>query len=150
MICGCISWYGVGTLSCITGKINLEKHKTILEDKIRPVIARNFLDNQYLIQDNNAPVHRSRVLQEYKAKNNLKSIFWSAQSTDSNIIEKIWLYIKRKLAYRHCVIHCNEDLFREINKIWMDIPPCFIQNLYLSIPKRIMSVIRLKGHITKY
>ena len=98
-------------------KYNSEKYKTILEDNIWPEIARNFPENQYFFQDNNAPVHRLRVLQEYKAKNSLKSISWSAYPPDLNIIENIWLYIKRKLAYRHCVIHSNEDLFREINKI---------------------------------
>ena len=138
---GCICWYGVGTLTCITVYINSEKYKTILEDNIWPVIARHFHENQNLFQDDNAPFHRSRVLQEYKAKNSLKSISWPAQSPDLNILENIWLYIKRKLAYRHCVIHSNEDLFREINKIWMDILPYFVQNLYLSIPRKIMSVI---------
>ena len=150
MIWGCICWYGVGTLRFITVNINSEKYKTILGDNILPVNARHFLENQYLFHDDNVPVHRSRVLQEYKAKNNLKSTSWPTQSPDLNIIENIWLYIKRKLAYRHCVIHSNEDLFWEINKIWMDIPPCSIQNLYLSIPKRIMPVISSKGHITKY
>ena len=74
MIWGGICWYSVGTLTCITGNINSEKYKTILEDNIWPVIARHFPENQYLFHDDNAPVHRSRVLQEYKAKNNLKSI----------------------------------------------------------------------------
>ena len=66
--------YTLLTLTCITGNINSEKYKTILEDNIWPVIARHFPENQYLFHDDNAPVHRSRVLQEYKAKNNLKSI----------------------------------------------------------------------------
>ena len=74
MIWGGICWYGVGTLTCITGNINSEKYKTVLEDNIWPVIARHFPENQYLFHDDNAPVHRFRVLQEYKAKNNLKSI----------------------------------------------------------------------------
>ena len=153
MIWGCICWYGVGTLTCITGNIFSEKYKTILEDNIWPVIARHFPDNEYLFQGDNAPVHRSAVFQEYKDKNNLKSTSWPAQPPDLNIIENIWLlYILKEkwLTSRHCVIYINEDLFWEINKIWMDIPPCFIQNLYLSIPNRIMSVIHLKGHIRKY
>ena len=75
-----ICWYGVGTLTCITGNINSEKYKTILDDNIWPVIARHFPENQYLFHDDNAPVHRSRVLQEYKAKNNLKSFLTSTIS----------------------------------------------------------------------
>ena len=128
----------------------LKKCKTILEHNIWPVIAKHFHENQYLFHGDNTLVHRSRVLQEQKAKNNLKSISWPAQSPDLNIIENIWLHIKRKLSYRHCVILSYGDLFREINKIWMDILPFSITNLYLSIPKRIMSLIRSKGHITKY
>ena len=105
---GCICWYGVGTLTCITVNINSEKYKTILEDNYWPVIARHFPEYQYLFHNDNTPVHRSRVLQEYKAINDLKYISWPAQSPDFNIIENIWLYVKRKLAYRHCVIHSNE------------------------------------------
>lgn len=150
MIWGCICWNGVGTLAKVTGNINSEKYKEILEENIWPVVVRHFPDDQYFFQDDNAPVHRSRVLQEYRAANNLKSISWPAQSPDLNVIENIWLYIKRKLAYRHHVINSDCDLFREIQRIWTDTPTAYIQSLYLSVPRRIMSVIRLKGHLTKY
>ena len=150
MIWGYICWNGVGTLAKVTGNINSEKYKAILEENIWPVIVRHFPDDQYFFQDDNAPVHRSRVLQEYSPTKNLKSFSWAAQSPDLNIIENIWLYIKRKLAYRHHIINSDSDLFREIQRIWMDIPPAYIQSLYLSVPRRIMSVIRLQGHLTKY
>ena len=56
---------------------------------------------------------------------------------------------KKKIQYRHHVINSNDKLFREIQKIWMDIPASYVQSLFLSIPRRLMSVIRLKGHLTK-
>ena len=76
MIWSCICWNGVGTLTKVTGSINSEKYKVILEEIIWPVIVRHFPDNQYFFQDDNAPVHRSRVLQKYRATNTVKSISW--------------------------------------------------------------------------
>ena len=73
-----------------------------------------------------------------------------AQSPDLNVIENIWLYIKRKLEVRIHKINSNNDLFREIFCIWQTIPLTYSSNLYDSIPSRILNVIRLKGHLTKF
>ena len=150
MVWDCICWNGVGTLAKVTGNINSENINESLKKMFGQLLLDIFQMISTFFQDDNAPVHRSRVLQEYRATNNLKSILWPAQSPDVNIIEYIWLYIKRKLAYRHHIINSDSDVFREIQRIWMDIPPAYIQSLYLSVPRRIMSVIRLKGHLTKY
>ena len=64
MIWGCICWYGVGTLTCITVNVNSKKCKTIFENNIWPVIAKHFHENQSLFHGDNTLVHRSRVLQE--------------------------------------------------------------------------------------
>jgi hypothetical protein len=74
MIGGYICWHRVGTLRKVTVIISSEKYKGILQDNIWPVIVRHFPDNNYLFQDDNAPVHRSRLLQKYKADSILKSI----------------------------------------------------------------------------
>ena len=60
------------------------------------------------------------ALQEYKATNSLKSISSPAQSHDLNIIENIWLHIK-KLAHRHHVINSYSNLFTEIQRFWMEV-----------------------------
>jgi hypothetical protein len=75
---------------------------------------------------------------------------WKGQSPDLNVIEHIWLYIKRKLEIHIHKINSNSDLFREIFHIWQTIPSTYIRNLYDSIPRRIPNVIRMKGHLTKY
>ena len=150
MIWGCICYSGVGTLSKVDGNINAQKYTDILEDNIWPVIARHFPHNNYLFQDDNAPVHRAALTRQYCARNGLKCMSWPSQSPDLNIIENVWLYIKRKLHARVLNIKNSEDLFREIQQIWEDIEPRYIQSLYKSIPRRIQNVIRLKGHLTKY
>ena len=47
-------------------------------------------------------------------------------------------------------INFNSDLFREIFCIWQTIPLTYNRNIYDSIPRRTLNVIRLKGHLTKY
>ena len=151
MVWGCICFnYGVGTLCKVDGNINAQKYIDILEDNIWPLIARHFPRNNYLFQDGNAPVHRAAVTGQYCATNGLKCMSWPSQSPDLNIIENVWLFIKRKLQTLVLNIKTSEDLFREILRIWQSIEPEYIQSLYKSIPRRIQNVIRLKGHLPKY
>ena len=43
MFWGCISYYGVGTLTPVVGNLNSEKYINILDDNLWPVIANIFL-----------------------------------------------------------------------------------------------------------
>ena len=56
-----------------------------------------FEGKKYLFMDNNAPVHRAHTVENYKDQNEVTSMEWPAQSPDLNIIENIWLYMKREL-----------------------------------------------------
>ena len=87
MIWGCIIWYGVGTITTVDGTINRHKYIEILENNLWPVIARHFPYEHYMFQDDNAPIHRARDVENYKARNHINSISWPAQSPDLNIIE---------------------------------------------------------------
>ena len=97
MIWGCVTLHGVGTLCKVNGNINAVKYQEILENNLWPVLTRHFLNRPYRFQDDNAPVHRARIIEEYKRNNNVNCITWPAQSPDLNIIENIWLRIKREL-----------------------------------------------------
>ena len=44
MIWGCITWYGVGTLYKVDGKINAVKYRDILDNHLWPLLARHFAD----------------------------------------------------------------------------------------------------------
>lgn len=150
MLWGCITWNGVGTLTVVNGNINANKYIDILEEQLWPVVVKIFPTNDYIFQDDNAPVHRARIVQEYKQINRIPGMFWPAQSPDANIIENIWFLLKNKLKRRLSNINNVTDLERNINDIWINIPVTYIRNLYRSLPSRMLKMIRSKGYITKY
>ena len=103
--------------------------------------------------DDNAPVHRAHTVKNYKDQNEVTSIEWPAQSPDLNIMENIWLYMKRERQKSAVVIATKNHLIllREIQSVWRDIGTLdYIRNLYQSIPDRLDNVIKIKGHLTKY
>lgn len=93
MIWGCISWFGPGTVASVDGKINANKYKDLF-------VAQHFPERGYIFQDDNAPVHRARLIVEYKTHNYIPLLAWLAQSPDTNIIEYLCLLIERKLQSR--------------------------------------------------
>ena len=81
--------------------------------------------------DDNVPVHR-------------------AHTVDLNIIESIWLYMKRELQESVVKIATKNDLLSEIQSVWRNIELDYIRNLYQSISDCLNNVIEMKGHLTKY
>ena len=150
MIWGCVSFNGVGTLTVVDGNINAQRYIETLEDHLWPVVARYFPDDSYIFQDDNAPVHRARIVHAYRQQNNIHGLVWPAQSPDLNIIENVWLKLKRELQKRSSNIDNVVDLERAIRQVWFAIDPAYIQSLYRSIPRRVLSVVKANGHITKY
>ena len=93
---------------------------------------------------------KRQFTEPYKDQNEVTSMEWPAQSPDLNIIENIWLYMKRELQKSAVDITTKNDLLREIQSVWRKIELDYIRNLYQSIPDRLNNVIEMKGHLTKY
>jgi len=97
MVWSCTSYNGVGTLAFVKGNLNTPGYQDILEKNLWSVVAKYFPSNDFIFQDDNAPVHGARSTVEYKLRNNIKSFFWPAEFPDINIIENIWLLLKNAL-----------------------------------------------------
>ena len=150
MFWGCISHKGVGTIVDIEGNINSNKYINILDQNLWPVIAKCFDTDQWIFQDDNAPVHQSIQTISWKNENRINCLQWPSQSPDLNIIENIWRYIKIRLQQEQHTIKSRADLVSAVTKIWQAISSQYISNLYRSIPRRLRHVIKAKGHATKY
>ena len=54
----------------------------------------------WILQEDNAPKHRSHLCTSWKAENGIATLDWPSQSSDANTIENVWSVVKRKLAGR--------------------------------------------------
>lgn len=137
-------------MTSVNGNINSEKYIDILENNLWPVIVRHFPHGNYVFQDDNAPVHRSRLLSAYMEENNINTTSWPAQSPDINIIENIWLKLKRHLQSTRNTIESKDQLIAEVTRFWQNLSVEYVRQLYDTIPTRLLEVIKMKGNLTKY
>jgi len=150
MIWGCITYDGVGTLTVTQGNVNSQQYITILDNHLWPVICKHFPTGEFICQDDNAPIHRARAVSEYKFRNGIHSMLWPAQSPDINIIENLWYRLKRELKHLPRNLTSASELETAIRVIWNKTPVSYIKILYYTIPRRLQSVIKSRGYITKY
>ena len=105
----------VWELRKVDGNINAVKYRDILDNHLWPVLARHFADKPYRFQDDNAPVHRARIIEEFKRDNDIHGMKWSAQFPDLNIIENLWLRIKTSLhKYSSRTVYCHSGYLDEL------------------------------------
>ena len=130
--------------------INAAKYVEILNSCLWPVIVRYFPDDNYCCQNDNAPVHRTRVAKPFMDGNEIKIMEWPAQSPELNIIENVWLKIKIELQNISATVDSRDQLYDNIFQIWTNISVDYIKNSYLSIPKRIRKVQAARGYTTSF
>lgn len=94
-IWGCISWHGLGILCTVQGtcNINAEKYINIRDNHVWTFNTRHFPKNDFIFQDDNAPVHEARAVEEFKRVNHIWGMIWPAQSSDNNINKNCWQII---------------------------------------------------------
>ena len=150
MFWGCVSSYGVGTLKAVDGNMNSEKYIGVLDECLWPVIVRHFTNRRWVFQEDNAPCHVSARSNEWKQNNDIETLPWPPQSPDLNIIENVWKVLKIRVQRRANEIRNADDLKHVVQDTWSNLPLVYIRSLYQSLPRRIRTVLRFRGHITKY
>ena len=73
-----------------------ENYIGILETAGVPNLANNGINSF----DDNFPIHRARIVRDWKRDNSVQEYSWSAHSAHLNPIEDVWAYMKRQ---RQCM-----------------------------------------------
>lgn len=142
-----------GLLSyCIMkGKQNSAEYIKIIENKAIKIIKINFKE-KVIFQQDNCPIHVSRASRNFFKKVNLDILPWPAYSPDLNIIENVWAILSEYI-YRGDYIKNLSELegrIKEAMKWFNESKSEIVNNLYDSVPQRLLSVIIKRGDRLKY
>ena len=100
MMWGCFSGKGLGPLVKVEGKMDRFDYIWILETHLLPLISRDFGGKGYLFQDDNAPIHTAKDVNEWVAEKKIKILpNWPSQSLDLNpiYIGHLWSELENAL-----------------------------------------------------
>ncbi|KAG0418638.1 Transposable element Tcb1 transposase [Dictyocoela roeselum] len=147
MVWGCFSYYGVGKLVLIEGKMDSRKYVNILAENL-PHSARSMGLDEYIFQQDNDPKHTSKLTKEYFEKKNINVISWPSQSPDMNPIETLWAIVKGKLTEFRA--RNLKELRDKIEDVWNSISDETCKKLAMSFRERANAVYIAKGGHTKF
>ncbi|GFU35686.1 transposable element Tcb1 transposase [Trichonephila clavipes] len=144
MVWGCMSSHSVGRLPIVSGTVKAMDYIEIQQNKLLPT-ARDLFGNQsWIFQDNNAPCHRAKVVQNWLKVHTVIRMSWPGQSPDLNPKENLWFKIgyeisKKKPSNKRELI---EALIFSFNHI---VTKDLLLKLVHSLPKRCRAVIKANG-----
>ena len=103
-----------------------------------------------LVMEDGAPIHRSKVAQQFRSQNSMDAIPHPPQSPDLNPIEHVWKRLK--ILVNECPTRpANlDELWVALQEEWLKIDIDFINSLILSMPRWVDALFKAKGRSTKY
>ncbi|GFX64498.1 transposable element Tc3 transposase [Trichonephila clavipes] len=101
-------------------------------------LFRGAIGAEFLIKDDNALPHRANIVDECLQSEDIIHMDWPAYSPDLNPIEHVWDMLGRRITARQPPSTCLPKLRRALLDEWCNIPHDQIDNLILSIPRRLL------------
>ena len=148
MFWGCISEHGTGPLITIDGTMDSEQYLEVLKKQLLPEleVAKELFGGEWKIMQDNAPCHNAGKVRKFLAENETPMLDWPPFSPDLNPIENLWSWMKRKMP----VCRTRDELEEKFCEIWDSITPELCKQFCSNYEKRLKSVLKSRGHATKY
>lgn len=149
---GLVTKEGLGPLVRIEDTYTSECYCSILDDVMVPYLLEGpFPEGDYILQQNNSPVHRSRKVTTFLENRGINILSWPPQSPDLNIIESVWDLMKTALQSRSLHGVSADDLWEAINEEWERLRSdrSLTADLYNSLPSIMAAVVAANEDATR-
>nr|CAH7732967.1 unnamed protein product [Callosobruchus chinensis] len=107
--------------------------RNIINAIVQPL--RNEIGDQFILMDDNARPHRTKVVQQALENGNIARLEWPAMSPDMNPIERVWDYVSRAIFNRNNPPKSTQELIVAATEEWDNIPHEVINNLIIGMTR---------------
>ena len=152
MVWGAITASGHFKLVKVDGRLNGQKYSDLIIQDIKPWMDEIFNGQEYFFLQDNAAVHKSRlVIEKFKAAN-INLIDWPSRSPDLNPIENYWKQLS-DIVYEQGAYDSDVDLWKSIEKsaqILAERSPNYLNKICNSMNERLLKVLENNGKTLDY
>lgn len=148
-------WGGI-SLESRTELVIVERGSLNADRYSDEILARHVLgvipdfEGNFIFMDDNARPHRANRVNEFLESHGITRMEWPARSPDLNPIEHVWATLKDCVKARLPAPETLGQLKQALQEEWQQISQEYIQNLILSMPRRLETVTHKRGGNTPY
>lgn len=147
MIWGCISYNGIGPVMRLPEKVTSSVYLDVLNN-CAFVAGDKLISPDFVLQQDNAPIHTSRLIKNFLHEVGQDVLDWPPQSPDLNVIENVWHIMKSQVSQNFG--RTKDDVWKDVIQVWSQISVETCRNLIDSVPRRLQEVIEARGGHTSY
>ena len=163
MIWGCFVGRSTGGIVQLNGDSSSARGgvtgRVVLDEALQPCLPSLFDDHpERIFMQDNAPVHRWHLAQEWLQEQEWMLMDWPPYSPDLNPIEHVWHVLKRWIHKHYPELltmtgskeQIKDKIWAAAEEAWYDIKPEFLWSLIESMPNRVQAVLNAHGGYTRY
>lgn len=133
----------------IKGSLDSVTYWKVLQNDLLPLAVETMGEN-WIFQQEGAPGCRANCTKEWFKNDEFDVLERPAKSNDFNNIENVWGVMVRKVYRSGKQFDNLDELINRVVDVWESLSEEYLRNIYKSIPRRLVEVIKKKEDSTKY